>query len=57
MIRIGDFSKLSQVSIKALSYYDEMGLLKPISIDREFLLTKLIILVYNLTILVIKRID
>lgn len=35
MIRIGDFSKLSQVSIKALRYYDEMGLLKPISIDRE----------------------
>ncbi len=33
MIRIGDFSKLSQVSIKALRYYDEMGLLKPISLD------------------------
>jgi effector-binding domain-containing protein len=33
MIRIGDFSKLSQVSIKALRYYDEMGLLKPIHID------------------------
>ena len=35
MIRIGDFSKLSQVSIKTLRYYDETGLLKPISIDRE----------------------
>jgi DNA-binding transcriptional MerR regulator len=35
MIRIGDFSKLSMVSIKTLRYYDEMGLLKPISIDRE----------------------
>jgi effector-binding domain-containing protein len=35
MIKIGDFSKLSQVSIKALRYYDEMGLLKPASIDRE----------------------
>ena len=33
MIRIGDFSKLSQVSIKTLRYYDEMGLLKPINID------------------------
>ncbi len=35
MIRIGDFSKLSRVSIKTLRYYDEMGLLRPISIDRE----------------------
>jgi DNA-binding transcriptional MerR regulator len=35
MIRIGDFSKLSMVSIKTLRYYDEMGLLKPIGIDRE----------------------
>lgn len=35
MIRIGEFSKLSMVSIKTLRYYDEMGLLKPISIDRE----------------------
>ena len=34
MIRIGDFSKLSRVSIKALRYYDEMGLLKPIEVDR-----------------------
>ncbi|HLI68900.1 MAG TPA: MerR family transcriptional regulator [Ktedonobacteraceae bacterium] len=33
MIKIGDFSKLSRVSIKALRYYDETGLLKPISID------------------------
>jgi DNA-binding transcriptional MerR regulator len=33
MMRIGDFSKLSQVSIKALRYYDEMGLLKPIQAD------------------------
>ncbi|MFN6070237.1 MAG: MerR family DNA-binding transcriptional regulator, partial [Pseudanabaena sp.] len=28
MLKIGDFSKLSQVSIKALRLYDEMGLLK-----------------------------
>jgi len=34
MIRIGDFSKLSRVSIKTLRYYDEMGLLKPIEVDR-----------------------
>jgi DNA-binding transcriptional MerR regulator len=33
MIRIGDFSRLSQVSIKALRYYDEMGLLKPAFVD------------------------
>jgi effector-binding domain-containing protein len=34
MIRIGDFSKLSQVSIKTLRYYDEMGLLEPVEVDR-----------------------
>jgi DNA-binding transcriptional MerR regulator len=34
MIRIGDFSKLSRVSVKALRYYDEMGLLKPVDVDR-----------------------
>jgi DNA-binding transcriptional MerR regulator len=34
MIRIGDFSKLSRVSIKTLRHYDEMGLLKPIAVDR-----------------------
>ncbi len=34
MIRIGDFSKLSQVSIKTLRYYDEMGLFRPINVDR-----------------------
>ena len=34
MIRIGDFSKLSRVSIKTLRYYDEMDLLKPIEVDR-----------------------
>ncbi|MBI5080009.1 MAG: MerR family DNA-binding transcriptional regulator, partial [Chloroflexi bacterium] len=25
MIKIGNFSKLSQVSVKTLRYYDEMG--------------------------------
>lgn len=34
MLRIGDFSKLSQVSIKTLRYYDEVGLLKPLKVDR-----------------------
>ncbi len=34
MIKIGDFSKLSQVSIKTLRYYDEMELLKPGNVDR-----------------------
>lgn len=34
MIRIGDFSKLSRVSVKTLRYYDEKGLLKPVSVDR-----------------------
>lgn len=34
MIRIGDFSKLSRVSIKTLRFYDEMGLLKPVAVDR-----------------------
>jgi DNA-binding transcriptional MerR regulator len=33
MIRIGDFSKLSRVSIKTLRFYDEMDLLKPVSVD------------------------
>ena len=34
MIRIGDFSKLSRVSVKTLRFYDEMGLLKPVDVDR-----------------------
>ena len=34
MIRIGDFSKLSRVTIKALRFYDEQGLLKPVEVDR-----------------------
>ena len=33
MIRIGDFSKLSKISIKTLRYYDKIGLLKPAMID------------------------
>jgi effector-binding domain-containing protein len=34
MFRIGDFSRLSRVSVKALRYYDEIGLLKPVEVDR-----------------------
>ena len=34
MFKIGDFSKLSQVSVKALRYYDKIGLLKPARVDR-----------------------
>ncbi len=33
MLRIGDFSKLSLVSVKTLRYYDELGLLKPVRVD------------------------
>src|SRR5262245_8336181 len=33
MLKIGDFSKLSQVSVKTLRYYDEMGLLRPEVVD------------------------
>lgn len=29
MFKIGEFSKLGQVSVRMLRYYDEMGLLKP----------------------------
>lgn len=34
MFKIGDFSRLSQVTVKALRYYDELGLLKPAHVDR-----------------------
>jgi effector-binding domain-containing protein len=34
MFKIGDFSKLSQVSVRTLRYYEEMGLLAPIEVDR-----------------------
>lgn len=34
MIRIGDFSRLSRVSVKTLRFYDEMGLLEPVEVDR-----------------------
>lgn len=34
MFRIGDFARISQVSVKALRFYDEIGLLKPTYVDR-----------------------
>jgi len=34
MFKIGEFSKLSQVTVKTLRYYDEIGLLKPAKVDR-----------------------
>ncbi|HVM70294.1 MAG TPA: GyrI-like domain-containing protein [Anaerolineales bacterium] len=34
MIKIGDFSRLAHVTIKTLHYYDELGLLKPVHVDR-----------------------
>lgn len=33
MLKIGDFSKLSGVSVQALRHYDEMNLLKPAQVD------------------------
>ena len=33
MLKIGDFSRLSQVSVKTLRYYDEVALLKPTQVD------------------------
>jgi DNA-binding transcriptional MerR regulator len=34
MFKIGEFSKLSQVPVKTLRYYDEIGLLRPAKVDR-----------------------
>ena len=34
MFKIGEFSKLTQVSIRMLRYYDEIGLLKPAEVDK-----------------------
>jgi effector-binding domain-containing protein len=33
MLKIGDFSFLSRVTVKTLRYYDEIGLLKPVKVD------------------------
>ena len=33
MIKIGEFSKLAQTPVATLRYYDQVGLLKPVSVD------------------------
>lgn len=33
MFKIGDFSKLTKVSVKTLHHYDELGLFKPVHVD------------------------
>ena len=33
MIKIGDFARLSQVSVVTLRHYDEVGLIKPVQVD------------------------
>ncbi|MCK8061509.1 MULTISPECIES: MerR family transcriptional regulator [unclassified Fusibacter] len=35
MYKIGVFSKITKLTVKTLRYYDEIGLLKPATIDRE----------------------
>jgi len=35
MLKIGEFSKLSRVSVRMLRHYDEIGLLKPVYIDPD----------------------
>lgn len=34
MLKIGDFSKLSRISIRMLRHYDEVGLLLPENVDK-----------------------
>jgi len=34
MLKIGEFSKLSRVSVRMLRHYDDIGLLRPVEIDR-----------------------
>lgn len=34
MLKIGDFSRIGQVTIKTLRYYDRIGLLKPVEVDK-----------------------
>lgn len=35
MLKIGEFAALADISIKRLRYYDDIGLLKPISVDPD----------------------
>src|SRR5215213_11256733 len=34
MLKIGEFSRLSQVTVKTLHHYDDIGLLKPAQVDK-----------------------
>ncbi|HEU5100538.1 MAG TPA: MerR family transcriptional regulator, partial [Roseiflexaceae bacterium] len=34
MFKIGEFSKLAQIPVATLRYYDQVGLLKPVEVDR-----------------------
>lgn len=34
MLKIGDFSRLSRVSVRMLRYYDEMNIIKPVKVDK-----------------------
>ena len=34
MLKIGDFSRLAHVTVKALHHYDQLGLLRPVWVDR-----------------------
>src|SRR5690349_9778780 len=34
MIKIGEFSRMVQVPVPTLRYYDQIGLLKPVEVDR-----------------------
>jgi DNA-binding transcriptional MerR regulator len=35
MFRIGEFSRIAQVSVRMLRHYDELGLLRPAQVDRD----------------------
>ena len=35
MLKIGEFSRLSRVSIRMLRHYDEIGLLRPAQLDAQ----------------------
>jgi DNA-binding transcriptional MerR regulator/predicted transcriptional regulator YdeE len=35
MFKIGEFSKLAQVTVPTLRYYDQVGLLTPVQVDRD----------------------
>lgn len=35
MFKIGEFAQFTRVSVKMLRHYDELGLLKPVRVDRE----------------------